>query len=243
MSAKILVCIACHNRRRIAELCLPTVKAGLEPQDTLSLWNDASTEYDDEFLKQWATESVRHTKTEDGDDILLPVGIQAQRRAHLKMFYYGERDWTHLIFTDHDCLHDPVFRSVALRIQDETCGAPICLYNTMAHVRLPNNTIEDNPSSHVIWRMFAPGCSYLLTAKHVEQIMAQIRYVQNFDWDIPRILGHRFAVSRVSYVDHIGAGGQHHDGSEGFDGGDRCLNPTPFLVEKRKEIVAALSKE
>ena len=238
MSAKILVCIPVLNRKKIVEQCLPTVANGLSDDDTMNVYNDGSTEYGE----AWLSKLGNYGKWSIGNKNV-NVGIDEQRRRHFGYFADSEEGYTHLYLTDGDAIHDPSWRSISLAIQSEHDQAPLCLYNTSVHANMPNNTIEDNPKSNVIWRKFAPGISYLLTAEHVKKVMEQIHYVRNWDWDVPRILGHRFAVSRVSYVDHIGAGGQHHDGSEGFDGGDRCLNPTPFLVEKRKEIVAALSKE
>jgi hypothetical protein len=236
MNAKILVCIPCLNRKAIVEQCVPTVRAGLEPQDSLRCYNDGSTEYDTCWLGQFCTDTKGEFKT---------IGIDAQRREHFIAFAHGERDWTHLYLTDADAIHDPSWRSEALRLQSKYNQAPLCLYDTTAHSRLPGNTIEDDPASEVIWRRVAPGISYLLTAEHVAKVVAALPHlppVWHFDWTVPVILGNRFAVSRVGYCDHIGLGGLRHPVNEGPDGGDRATSPTPWLIEKRREIIEALSK-
>jgi hypothetical protein len=148
----------------------------------------------------------------------------------------------YLYLTDSDAIHDPSWRSEAMRLQSMAAGAPVCLYNTMAHVTIQGNTIEDDLDSDVIWRRVAPGISYWLTRDHVAKIMPFVEQLQHWDWQVPEILGHRFAVARRSYVDHIGFGGMHHPRSEGFDGGDRSLNPSVPLIRLRRQIVARLKE-
>jgi len=243
MNTKIIVYIPCLNRKRIVEQCLPTVESGLEPQDLLSIWNDGSTEYDDYWLRQFGDE-VRHPRNPDGEQILISVGIEKQRRAHFMDFMCKKNDHTHMYLTDSDAIHDPNWRAKALEIQDKYFGVPICLYDTKAHSSLIGNTLEDDPSKDVIWRRVAPGISYFLTRSHVEKIVQTITHLPdplNWDWVVPNILGNWFAISRTSYVDHVGVQGIHHPESEGLNGGDRATNPTDWLVAKRAEITQKLS--
>ncbi len=237
MSARIYVAVACHNRKAVAEQCLPTLRHPCHPDDTVVLYNDGSTEYDDFWLQRFLP-GERNSSRAWVSGWNPAIGIQAQRRQHLRDFL-ERKDRTHLYFSDHDVLLDPEWRANALRIQGKYGHAPLCLYNTQAHIRLQGNTVDDLDGSEVIWRRVAPGVSYLLTREHVEHI--QIDRLEHFDWQIPAMIG-PFAVSRVGFVDHIGWGGQRHPVKEGPDGGDRVLNPTPWLVAKRAEVVAALSK-
>jgi hypothetical protein len=239
MDAKLFIPIPVFNRRRIAEQCIPTVYDGMNNGfgcDYLFCYDDGSTEWNDngKWLFQWADLVFRSPVT---------TGIEAQRKQHFNDFWErrNEYGFTHMYLTDSDALHDPSWRSKALALQEEHNGAPLCLYNTVAHSSLVGNTLEDKPRSNVIWRRFAPGISYLLTLEHVEKVMSRINDLRNWDWQVPEWLGMRFAISRVSYCDHLGLGGAHHPVGEGLDGGDRCLNPTPWLVSKRAEVVQALS--
>lgn len=229
MKARLFIAIPVHGRVALAERCISTVRDSIiHGHDTLAIYGDG-TELS-EALVGCADLPVQGPN----------IGIEAQRRKHLQYFHdhAAEREWSHLYFTDADAPHDPSWRTQALTLQAENGNPLTCLYNTEAHVRLSGNTISDNPASNVIWRRVAPGISYLLTAEHVRQIMRHIDSLQNFDWSIPSILGSRCAVSRISYCSHIGDGGLHHptDGSIG----DVPLNPTPWLISKRAEIVAAL---
>ncbi len=226
---RIYVAVACHNRKRTAELCLPTLKGALGHDDALVLYNDGSTEYDKRFLQQWTTNVVSHPN----------IGIEAERRLHLDDFWRSHAEF--LYFTDHDAIHDPMALEEGLRLQKKYGGPLVCLYNTMAHVRIPGNTTGDLKSSGVIWRRYAPGISYLLTRDHVKDIMPHLSRITNFDWNIPDILGNQCAITRTSYCDHVGIGGLRHPESDGPDGGDRGLSPTPWLVAKRAEIVTALT--
>lgn len=227
MTPSLFIAIACHNRKRVAELCLPTMVA--HPDDHLALYNDGSAEYGADWLLQFHPSEVFNCP--------VAIGIQAQRRMHMRHFLEGA--WTHLYFSDHDCVMDPLWRSEALALQAKY-GAPLCLYNTLAHSQMPGNTLSTEDD--VIWRRVAPGVSYLLTRAHVERVRPFIDDMEHFDWQIPALLGHRFAVSRTSYVDHIGWGGIRHPAGAGPDEGDRATNPTHYLQQKRAEIVEALSR-
>lgn len=246
MTPRILICIPVSNRARLAEACIKTVADTLFDHgtaqslhgDVLSLWDDASTEPAN--LGYFADEVYRSPKN---------IGIEAMRRNHFRRFDNATicgSYFSHLYLTDSDAPHDPSWRSELLRIQAENGGAPVCGYNTQSHARIVGNTIEDDPASEVVWRRAAPGVSYLLTAQHVKKVgdwlanNSQTHW--NWDWTVPMILGNRFAISRTSYVSHIGKGGYHHPEAEGWDGGDLPLNPTPWLVAKRAEIVAKLKE-
>lgn len=237
MNASIHVAIACHNRAAIAAQCLPTMAATITSNDALALYNDGSSEYDGHWLEQFQPEKGVGIITNSDE----PLGIQAQRRLHFKHFLNIAMGATHIYLTDHDCFHDPDWRQQALRLQSAAGGAPLCLYNTAAHADMVGNTILDDSGSEIIWRHFAPGVSYFLTRAHVEKLVPFLPGLQHFDWQIPSILGSRFAVSRVSYLDHLGDGGERHPPGAGLDGGDRALSPSSWLVAKRKEIIAALS--
>ena len=232
MEARIYIAIPVKDRKKVVACCLPTIRDTRQAQDFLVLSNDGSTEFDNNWLLQF------------GDQIrgFNPgIGIQDQRRLHFCNYWEQRHAYTHLYLTDSDALHDPNWRAHALELQAQHGNPLVCLYNTVAHTGLPGNVIEDNPASNVIWQKYAPGISYLLTREHVEKVMRVINDLQHFDWMVPSILGYRCAISRVSYCDHIGQGGERHDGSPGYDGGDRATNPTPWLVEKRREIVRLLS--
>lgn len=233
MISKLYIAVPCKDRRRIVELCLPTIAFTKRPADWLEIWDDGSTEYSSEFLATWADRVHRSHFSR---------GIEVLRRVHFHVFFRSSTAFTHLYLTDSDALHDPGWREKALEIQEEHGGAPVCLYNTEAHARMKGNTLEDDPKSNVIWRYYAPGISYLLTRAHVEKIAAfGVTNLQNWDWDVPRILGHRFAVSRTSYVDHLGLGGLHHPAGVGIAGGDVALNPTSALRDMRESAMEILN--
>ncbi len=234
MNAKILICIPIRNRFEIARECIPTVKAGAAGCDDIAVFDDGSDgQAPIEAMGNWYSYSTQ-------------IGIEKQRRNHFTFFKRrldcGD-EFTHLYLTDADALHDPNWRSEALRLQDLAGGAPVCLYNTQAHARLIGNTIEDDKSGPIIWRRVAPGISYLLTADHVRRVNEAIIHMPDplhWDWTVPAILGHRMAIARTSYVDHVGNLGLHHPAQEGWDGGDRATSPTDWLVRKRAEVVAKL---
>lgn len=242
MTPRLLICIPVRNRAAIAMECIPTVAAGADGNhDSLTIWDDGSATEESEALKKWwdGSDGFDPENQDRLYSVKESIGIQRQRRIHLHHFL--DSDFSHLYMTDADMLHDPAWRSEALRLQQKYHGQPLCLYNTDAHASLRNNTRKDDPSEEVIWRHYAPGCSYLLTHQHVERLRPNIDNLEHFDWQIPALLGYGFATSRTSYCDHIGFGGERHPKGAGLDEGDRALNPTEWLVAKRREVVGKLS--
>lgn len=232
--SKILICIPVHNRIKIAKACIPTVQHGMViGLDTLTVYDDGSRENYDLGIVRYPDDRLIATD---------PIGIERQRKLHFQAF--DPNKFTHLYLTDSDAIHDPNWRQFALDLQERTNHAPVCLYNTMAHVKLVGNTIEDDPKKDYILRRVAPGISYLLTAEHVAVIQKAIPHLPDhwhWDWTVPNLLGNMMVVSRLCHVDHIGFGGMHHPLDEGFGGGDRALNPTAWLAQKRAEVVEEIS--
>lgn len=241
---KLLICIPVHNRRAIAEACIPTVVAGMDPHDAIAIFDDGSDGFDSGWIRgllpfwRWNGAIFHHS---------LGIGIEAQRRKHFECF----RDmvhlgFTHLYLTDADALHDPNWRADLLRLQTKYDGLPICGYDTEAHRKINGNTVEDHGASEIIVRRVAPGISYLLTAAQAGVVIRALPSLPahwHWDWTVPALLGSRFAVTRQSVVDHLGEGGLHHPAGAGLDGGDIALNPTHWLVKKRAEVVAALKAQ
>ena len=232
MNERIYIPVPCWNRKRVVELCLPTMRDSKGSQDYLDIWNDGSTEYDSEWLTQFG-DHVEHSNCQRG--------VQVQRKAHFVKFS-SEPTFTHMYLSDSDAFVDPLWRERALEIQARYPHHIVCLYNTVAHTGMPFNVSRDNLTEDVFFTKYAPGISYLLTRANAMKVMAVLQHMAHFDWFIPSVLGHRCVVSRTSYVDHLGVGGDRHPEGVGPEGGDRATSPTPFLVAKREEFVEILSR-
>ena len=233
MVERIYIAVPCFNRGKILRQCVPTIFAGKKAGDQVNLYNDHSTEYSSEWLRHFCDFVYESDRS---------IGIEEQRKWHFRDFWENRGAFQYLYLTDSDALHDPNWRSQALGLFHEHGRHPVCLYNTEAHASIIGNTIEDLLEENVVWRKYAPGISWLLSVDHVDQIVHYKGEIRSWDWNCCDILGRRMAISRTSYVDHIGHGGMHHPPDGGFDGGDRALNPTDWLREKRAEVVEALSK-
>lgn len=234
---KLCIAIPVHGRIALADQCIPTVAEGCAGnRDWLDIFVDGDSPLPaGRCFVGVAAGAIEHAAP--------TIGIERQRRLHFEKFVRLPSDFTHLYLTDADAPHDPNWRSELLRIQAAHGGAPVCGYNTAAHANMVGNTIGEE--GEVIWRKFAPGVSYLLTREHVEKVVRWLKahpevHHWHFDWQVPAILGHRFAVTKTSYVEHIGVGGMHHPADVGYEGGDRALNPTPAVAKLRAEIVAKL---
>lgn len=228
MTPRLFICVPTHDRKAVVAQCLPTLIASKAPEDTVRCYNDGSSEYSADWLltlgADWAQNCVR-------------IGPDAQRRMHI-MDFMAASEFTHLYFSDSDCIMDPTWRARLLDIHDRT-GALTCGYNTQTHENYGNNTFKREGG--IVWRRFAPGVSCLMSREQVEKIAKAIPEAWAFDWFIPGVLGYRCAISEQSVVDHVGYAGLHDEHQKpGHVSAERALNPTPWLVEKRKEVLANL---
>lgn len=230
---RLYIAIPVHGRLKLAEECVSTIRKGALCDDIIAIYADGSE------LTNWL-----YRKSDVLSEEPQSIGIERQRRKHFMDFMAFEGEgMSHLYLADADAPHDPNWRTELLRIQASVGGAPVCGYNTRVHADMMGNTIAEE--GEVIWRRVAPGISYLLTREHVEKVVRWLKANPNvghwsFDWQVPAILGYRFAVTKTSYVEHIGIGGYHHPPDADWDGGDRALNPTPAVAKLRAEIVAKL---
>ena len=234
MSERIYIAVPTYNRLALAEQCIPTIRGGMASDDALIIYDDGSTEGigSNEAIKGAANGFVPCES----------MGVDAQRRKHILEFW-GNREihgCTHLYLTDSDAIHDPGWRDAAIGLLNEH-GAPVCLYRTQTHEDYKNNVFRSVPTENVIWQRFAPGVSYFLSLEMVRRIAHLIPERWSWDWHLPGLFGYKMAISRVSYVDHIGFQGMHDQMQKpGHVSTERALNPTAWLVQKRAEILASL---
>jgi glycosyltransferase involved in cell wall biosynthesis len=227
MDVSLYIAVPVFNRVAIADHCLPTLRDSMLTQDHLAIYDDGSVE-DASRLAAFADTFHRSPAN---------IGVNAQRRNHILDFVSSGRDF--LYFTDADAIHSPAWRSRLLELHERT-GYLTCGYHTQTHEAYTNN-VYARKGDYLLSR-FAPGVSMLLSRKQAELIAGHLPDRWDFDWAIPAMLGYKCAVTEDSVVDHISRSGMHHDGSPGYNGGDRALNPTEWLVKKRAEIVAELTK-
>lgn len=233
MQDRLYIAIPTYNRRRIAELCIPTVRAGMADGDCLIVYDDGSQE------KPWDSDAILKAAT--GFVASDSIGIDAQRRKHILEFWDNREihGCNFLYLMDSDSPHDPDWRKAAMALHINY-GAPVCLYRTQTHADYHKNIFKDDPNQSVIWQRFSPGVSLLLSLEQVARIANMIPERWSWDWHIAGLFGYKMAVSRVSYCCHIDGGGLHSP--ESGIGPEMATHPTDWLVKKREEILNELRR-
>ncbi len=211
----ILISVPVFNRKKITQLCLYQLQRYKTSRCFLQVYNDHSTEFDNQFLLEYADEVIQ-----------LPhkMGINNLRLYQLRKFIQSDFDFIYL--TDNDVIHDPNFIKVLIFLYElGEKKLPVCIYNTIHHMQ-PNVIFFQN--NFVIIKRTAPGVSMFFDKNMVEKIFRILDKVGNhqddLNWDYKVIayLDKPVITSATSYLEHFGVGGIHNTDFEK----DRALNPT-----------------
>jgi len=207
------------NRRAIASESLTNLRT-VKGAAHLCIEDDASTEFDGTLFADLGDSYIRHPSN---------LGIDATRMAQLEAFLASPFD--HCYFTDSDTVHDPEFLSRLFQMLERT-GCVSCLYNTSTGYHKDQFNID--VGDDIVLRCSIPGVSMFfdkpLAARIWQYYQDGLRFRPDFlkeqrSWDwmycdvFPQV-----AFSRVSFVEHLYAGGLHAHGR------DAAVNPTPYLI-------------
>jgi hypothetical protein len=215
--SKTVIATATYNRKQITEVCLKNLSS-YRKNAALWIFDDHSTDIAMEELSIWAPGAeVFREPTK--------LGIEKLRLAiHRKAVSSG---FKYIYHTDNDAYHDPNWLTRLYDIR-QTHDGLIGLYNTNLHY---HNNISQTDS--LIMRKACPGISFFYEISKLKECPDKIYN----SWDY--VFGDKLApaaISKVSYVEHFGAGGIHN---KDFDR-DRAANPTPWLMEQRSRLIPLL---
>lgn len=135
----------------------------------------------------------------------------ARMREHkvrqMQILHFLESEYEFLYLADNDSFHDPAWVS-ALQSLHEASGMAVSLYNTRARGRTP-----PEPGEGYELCDFSSGNSMLLTRPMAEIVASQGSMENGWeDYVIKPLHSHgiRFAIPRISLVEHYGGVGSVH---------------------------------
>lgn len=240
---RILICVPVWNRKKITELVLNNLMK-YKKDATLWVYNDWSTEYDNDFLEPLCDKVIKLPPSEKivvrNEKNVHGMGVQ-NLRWHQFRDFLRQDSWNYLYFTDNDALHDPDFIDTLKALVMKSGNLlPACLYSTRWH----SNNLEKRFGDIEV-RRHAPGISHLYSKEMVRRIVTvldQQKNDPNYSWDfyVSDYLGLPFLTSTVSYIEHFGASRESMHSPEGAWDRDRATNPTPYLKDLRERVIAYL---
>jgi Tfp pilus assembly protein PilF len=226
---KILISVPVFNRKKITQLSLAQTKRYKTVYCHLQVYNDHSTEYDNDFLAPYADEVIQLPSKK---------GIDALRWHQFRSFL--ETDFDFIYMTDGDVIHDPRFipvLDVLYEMGDRKL--PVCLFNSVFHIEPRIILYRKNG---IMLKGTAPGVSMFYDRKMVETIVSMLdRHHDTSIWDFKamKYLGLPSVTPETSYLEHYGGGGIHN---MDYDR-DRAINPTAYLQERREPILRYLTHD
>lgn len=201
------------NRSKIAEISIKNLSNTKRKSDIIVCFDDGGDE-DCYKAHKYA-------------NLLLKEGHWGIEVSRAKQFLKFAKTGMWLYFTDSDCIHDPVWRDIVDTNAKE--DSILSLYHSTHHSLFTKDSISKSSR--------CPGISFLVPPNVVNKVAANLRHEPNFSnncWDnkVSNLIGKCYT-SQTSYVEHFGGGGLHNKSHDQ----DRAVNPTPWLVNKRKEIL------
>lgn len=232
---QILIIVTVFNRPEVTRVALESLEK-TRRQAELWIYDDCS-ELTEEFLREAAPKAEKIMK--------LKRNLSVSRlRFHIQNIAFSSK-FRYVYHTDNDVIHDPYWLNRIFEISKEHDG-PIGLYNAVPHLCW---TKSEDKINKLDIRDACPGVSFFYDQLVLKTKQSPMKYDPYFSkkmesvpvWDF--YIGDLFsrtkpitmiAISTVSYVEHFGASGLHSKQV------DRALNPTEWLINKRKDIVDKL---
>ena len=243
---KIFIAISTFNRKNITKLCLENLEkiVANDKNSKLVIYDDASTSYGEDFLKQYSRDVLRFRSS---------GGIERSRARSFRDFMYIYENYDLFYMTDNDTIHDPNFLKVLRNLYSTSSEKfekklPIGLYNSIFHQN-PKNIIFENNVLSV--RKTCPGVSQCFDRDMVKKMIDFINKnpvyetLYGFDYHWPASLGVPFLQTQTSYLEHFARDktekGIHSsytpdDPLKDFDR-DRAVLPTDYLKNIREKII------
>jgi len=234
---KVLIEVQCYNRKIITEKCLKHLNM-YKKNAYLQVINDYSTEYDNQWLLQYADNVIQYEEK---------LNINRLKYRTFKNFLNSNYDF--LYMTDNDAIHDPDFMNQLFKMYYQSNCLPVTLYRSSFIKKCKvYNIVKLIPNGEIRKGLFG-GISTFLSRSHIENIVKNLPSTEN-EWDyntqyeawdskIQRWASNSFfAIPQNSYVEHFGIDGQNHKLFES----DQGLDLSPYLYNIKNIIINELTK-
>ncbi len=243
---KILIALSTFNRKNITKLCLENLKTIVDEDGNskLVIYDDASTNYGEDFLKQYSQDVLRFSSS---------GGVERSRARSFRDFIYIYKDFDLFYMTDNDTIHDPKFLNILRNLYQSSSEKfdkklPMGLYNSKFH-NDPKNVVYENNILSI--RKTCPGVSQCFDRDMIQTMLKFIdenpvyETLYGFDYHWPASLNVPFLQTQTSYLEHFARDkeekGLHStftidDPKSDFER-DRAILPTVYLKKIRNEII------
>jgi len=202
---KITLAIATHNRKHLLEKMITSLYlSGMGNNVHLRIYDDASTDFDEDFLKKAFPDSKTILRN--------LVNLGPSKNMHRIFTDFISHDDDILILADSDLIFNPEWLAIVERIIGHTDGM-MSLYNSVLHKGILGKIEIDNVN--MLNKRTIGGAGAVFKKDIIKKILSELPPSNTYDWDWSDYLvksGIRLLVTERSYVQHIGI--------VGFNGGN-----------------------
>jgi len=199
---KIFVGVTTYNRKKTVEMMASSfLKHTCFDDIDLYIFDDASTEYGVEYLKEVFPKAKKINKS--------VINRKADLNIRMMNECFLDSDCDILFNCDSDLIFSEGWLEKSLSLFNQTDGF-LSVFNTYKHPSI------ESYSDDIIIKAVVGSAGCFVNRDIVEKVLKNVPSGKNrYDWEMCRYLnsaGIRIMCSKISYVQHIGFGGQNSRG-------------------------------
>lgn len=207
---KIIMMISTYNRKEILEKSISSLKKVKKLEEVeIEIYDDKSSEYDEQYLKEKITFAKKITVRNEN--------LKADRNMYTMYKDFLKTDGDYLLQVDSDMIYNEDFLSIIQKITKLKEKAIYSLYNSTLHDFFQN--IEEKYIDKIEFgrKRDIGGACVLFSREIIEEIINNIKIKKqdftSYDYKWSRYLNSKnipIYVSRISFIQHLGLGGQNN---------------------------------
>lgn len=207
---KIIMMISTYNRKEILEKSISSLKKVKKLEEVeIEIYDDKSSEYDEHYLKEKISFAKKITIRNEN--------LKADRNMYTMYKDFLKTDGDYLLQVDSDMIYNEEFLTIIQKITKLKEKAVYSLYNSILHDFFQN--IEEKYIDKIEFgrKIDIGGACVLFSREIIEEIINDIKIKKqdftSYDYKWSRYLNSKnipIYVSRISFIQHLGLGGQNN---------------------------------
>lgn len=194
----LLIVVSTYNRRDLTGVTLDALSQTMSPCSDVIILDDASTEYDIDWLQRWGFRVYRRFAT---------AGVGEAARQRFLSFIVAARQYRYACLLDNDLMFVPAFdqrlRELWLRVSASHKSNVI-----LTGYRSNTQTVVATPQPDWVETETIGGACQFIDREAAYQVITRMPAIWPHAWDaLISKVGMRFVAPKCSWIEHLGVHG------------------------------------